>query len=156
MRLSFLGAVGGGTGSQFLLETSRARVLVDCGLFQGSPHEMAHNHAGFAFEARSLHAVVLTHAHLDHCGLLPMLTKAGYTGPILATAGTVELATLVLRDSGKLQQEQARRARRGRRDRTDHIEPLDSEEMARGGTDVESVIRAQPPAVVMHTFSANR
>jgi metallo-beta-lactamase family protein len=115
VKLTFLGAVTGVTGSQFLLETERARVLVDCGLFQGSPHETMHNRAGFAFDPRSLDAVLLTHAHLDHSGMLPLLSKSGYRGPILGTAGTVELATLVLRDSGKLQQEAAADARRARR-----------------------------------------
>ena len=165
MRLSFLGAVSGVTGSQFLLETQRARVLVDCGLFQGSPHEMAHNHAGFAFQPRSLDAVVLTHAHLDHCGMLPVLTKSGYSGPIFGTAGTVELATLVLRDSGKLQQEQARRRRRQARPAPDtHLEAAESEEKddaprigaapnpggvanPAGTPNVEHAIRSQPPAI---------
>jgi len=91
VRLSFLGAVSGVTGSQFLVETTQARVLIDCGLFQGSPHEMVHNRLGFAFPPDSLDAVLLTHAHLDHCGLLPLLAKAGYRGPIHGTAGTVEL-----------------------------------------------------------------
>jgi metallo-beta-lactamase family protein len=164
VRLTFLGAVTGVTGSQFLLETKRARVLVDCGLFQGSPHEMAHNHEGFAFQPASLDAVVLTHAHLDHCGMLPVLTRSGYRGPILATAGTVELATLVLRDSGKLQQDQARRRRHHQPGPAGHVEPAVSEEMEAtpapaGATDaaaaaatmpnVEHMIRSQPPSIVV-------
>jgi len=87
MRLSFLGAVGGVTGSQFLLETSRARVLVDCGMFQGSPSELVHNRVAFAFEPASLDAALLTHAHLDHCGLLPLLAREGFRGPIHVLGG---------------------------------------------------------------------
>jgi metallo-beta-lactamase family protein len=109
MQIHFLGGATTVTGSQFLLITERARVLIDCGMFQGSPNESIRNRIPFAFDPAELDAVLLTHAHLDHCGLLPLLVKAGYRGPIHATAGTVELATLVLLDSGKLQEEFAKR-----------------------------------------------
>src|SRR5262245_62155310 len=102
MYIQFLGGATTVTGSQFLLVTERARVLIDCGMFQGSPNESIRNRIPFAFDAGDLDAVVLTHAHLDHCGLLPLLVKAGFNGPIHATAGTTELASLVLLDSGKL------------------------------------------------------
>jgi len=103
--LQFLGAVGTVTGSQFLLTTSRARVLVDCGMFQGSPNEAIRNRIPLGFDPTELDAIVLTHAHLDHCGLIPHVVELGFTGPIWATKGTVELATLVLLDSGRLQEE---------------------------------------------------
>ena len=93
MRIHFLGGATTVTGSQFLLETDRARVLIDCGMFQGSPNEGSATGSPSGFEPAALDAVVLTHAHLDHCGLLPLLVKSGYRGPIHATAGTVELAT---------------------------------------------------------------
>ena len=109
MEIHFLGGATTVTGSQFLLETSRARVLIDCGMFQGSPNESVRNRIPFAYDPTTLDAVLLTHAHLDHCGLLPLLVKSGYTGKIHATAGTVELATLVLLDSGKLHEEFAKR-----------------------------------------------
>src|SRR6476659_9751501 len=109
MHIQFLGAATTVTGSQFLLVTERARVLIDCGMFQGSPNESIRNRIPFAYEPGELDAVLLTHAHLDHCGLLPLLVKSGYTGKIHATAGTVELATLVLLDSGKLHEEFAKR-----------------------------------------------
>ncbi|MFM2106657.1 MAG: hypothetical protein RL338_1689 [Chloroflexota bacterium] len=109
MDLHFLGAAGTVTGSQFLLETDRARVLIDCGLFQGSPAEGLRNRVPLAFDPRALDAIVLTHAHLDHCGLLPYVVARGYRGPVVATKGTIELAELVLLDSGKLQEEWARR-----------------------------------------------
>ena len=78
MRLQFLGAATTVTGSQFLLATDRARVLVDCGMFQGSPNEAAHNRVPFAFDPREIDALLLTHAHLDHCGLIPLLAREGF------------------------------------------------------------------------------
>ena len=101
--IQFLGAAGCVTGSQFLVTVGDRRVLVDCGMFQGSPEETARNRMPFAFEPSGLDAVLLTHAHLDHCGRLPALTRAGFTGPIHATRATVDLAEIVLRDSAKLQ-----------------------------------------------------
>jgi Cft2 family RNA processing exonuclease len=112
MQIHFLGGATTVTGSQYLLVTERARVLIDCGMFQGSPNESIRNRIPFAFKPSELDAVLLTHAHLDHCGLLPLLVKGGYTGPIHATAGTIELATLVLLDSGKLHEEFAKREAR--------------------------------------------
>jgi Cft2 family RNA processing exonuclease len=112
MDLQFLGAATTVTGSQFLLTTDRARVLIDCGMFQGSPNEVMRNRVPLAYEPDELDAILLTHAHLDHCGLLPMVVRAGYGGPIHATAGTAELARLVLLDSGKLQEEFAKRGRK--------------------------------------------
>jgi len=103
--IQFLGAAECVTGSQFLVSVGDRRVLVDCGMFQGSPEEVARNRLPFAFEADALDAAILTHAHLDHCGRLPALVKAGYSGPIHATRATVDLAEIVLRDSAKLQVE---------------------------------------------------
>jgi metallo-beta-lactamase family protein len=114
MQLSFLGGATTVTGSQFLLDTGDARVLIDCGMFQGSPNEIARNRVPFAYNPRDIDALLLTHAHLDHCGLIPLLTASGFTGPIYATAGTTELAGLILLDSAKLQGEFAKRATRRR------------------------------------------
>ena len=124
MKIQFLGAAGTVTGSQYLVTTQAGRILVDCGMFQGSPAEAARNRAGFAYDPATIDAVLLTHAHLDHCGMLPALVKGGYRGPIITTTGTRELAELVLLDSGKLQVQQAqahndrleREARREARD----------------------------------------
>jgi metallo-beta-lactamase family protein len=109
MELRFLGAATTVTGSQFLLTTARAKVLVDCGMFQGNPHEVDHNRVTPPYDPASIDALLLTHAHLDHCGLIPLIAKLGLRAPIFATAGTVELAGVVLLDSGKLQEEFARR-----------------------------------------------
>jgi Cft2 family RNA processing exonuclease len=119
MRLHFLGGATTVTGSQYLLETDRARVLVDCGMFQGSPNEAMRNRVPFAYDPKTIDIVLLTHAHLDHCGLIPHLVNEGYGGRIVATKGTCELAELVLLDSGKLQQEFAKREARWARKHPD-------------------------------------
>ncbi len=128
MHIHFLGGATTVTGSQFLLTTESARVLIDCGMFQGSPNESIRNRVPFGFDAKDLDAVVLTHAHLDHCGLLPLLVKAGYRGSIHATAGTVELATLVLLDSGHLHEEFAKREAKWERRHPDKVEADDRKE----------------------------
>ena len=112
MDLHFLGGATTVTGSQYLLETGRARVLIDCGMFQGSPNEAMRNRVPLAYDPKTLDVMLLTHAHLDHCGLIPHVINEGYRGRIIATAGTCELAGLVLLDSGKLQQEFAKREAR--------------------------------------------
>ncbi len=128
MQIQFLGGATTVTGSQFLLTTARARVLIDCGMFQGSPNESVRNRIPFAFEPGELDAVVLTHAHLDHCGLLPLLVKGGYAGPIHATGGTVELATLVLLDSGHLHEEFAKREARWEKRNPEKVDADDRKE----------------------------
>ncbi|MFL5646881.1 MAG: MBL fold metallo-hydrolase RNA specificity domain-containing protein [Chloroflexota bacterium] len=128
MQIQFLGGATTVTGSQFLLTTERAKVLIDCGMFQGSPNESIRNRIPFAFDPGELDAVLVTHAHLDHCGLLPLLVKSGYSGPIHATAGTVELATLVLLDSGKLHEEFAKREARWEKRHPDKVAADDRRE----------------------------
>jgi metallo-beta-lactamase family protein len=128
MQIQFLGGATTVTGSQFLLETEQARVLIDCGMFQGSPNESVRNRIPFAFDPAKLDAVVLTHAHLDHCGLLPLLVKGGFRGSIHATAGTVELATLVLLDSGHLHEEFAKREARWEKRHPDEVAADDRKE----------------------------
>jgi len=112
MRLHFLGAARTVTGSQYLLETDRARVVIDCGMFQGSPHDVLRNRVPFAYDPKTIDALLLTHAHLDHCGLIPHVSALGFSGPIYATRGTVELTRLVLLDSAKLQEEFAAKHQR--------------------------------------------
>src|SRR5215213_11874592 len=130
MDLQFLGGATTVTGSRFLLTTERARVLIDCGMFQGSPNESIRNRFPFTFDPGELDAVVLTHAHLDHCGLLPVLVREGFRGPIHATAGTVELATLVLLDSGHLHEEFAKREARWEKRHPDEVAADDAKETA--------------------------
>ena len=121
MEIHFLGGATTVTGSQHLLITERARVLIDCGMFQGSPNESIRNRMPFDFAPSTLDAVLLTHAHLDHCGLLPVLVREGYAGQIHTTAGTVELATLVLLDSGHLHEEFAKREARWEKRHPDKV-----------------------------------
>jgi len=128
MEIHFLGGATTVTGSQHLLVTERAKVLIDCGMFQGSPNESVRNRVPFAYDPADLDAVLLTHAHLDHCGLLPLLVKSGYRGPIHATAGTIELATLVLLDSGKLHEEFAKREARWEKRHPDAVAADDRKE----------------------------
>jgi Cft2 family RNA processing exonuclease/predicted lipoprotein with Yx(FWY)xxD motif len=127
MEIHFLGGATTVTGSQYLLETGQARILIDCGMFQGSPNESIRNRIPFEFDPTTLDAVLLTHAHLDHCGLLPLLVKVGYRGPILATPGTIELAGLVLLDSGKLHEEFAKRDARWEKRHPDEAAAEDRE-----------------------------
>jgi metallo-beta-lactamase family protein len=109
MRLSFHGADQDVTGSCHLLEAAGLQILIDCGLFQGDRTLVAENSAGFGFDAAAIDLVVLTHAHLDHCGRLPLLVRRGFKGEILATAATRDLAALVLLDAAHLQSEEAER-----------------------------------------------
>ena len=112
--LTFLGAAGTVTGSQYLLETDHHRVLVDCGMFQGLKSLRMRNWARLPVQPASVESVVLTHAHLDHCGLLPRLVANGFGGRIVCTPGTADLCRLVLSDAAHLQEEDARRANKGR------------------------------------------
>lgn len=106
--LNFLGAIQQVTGSCYLIESrDGARVLLDCGMRQGRREEEDGNHAPFAFDPHRLDAVVISHAHIDHTGLLPKLTAAGYRGPIFATDATCELMELMLLDSAFLQEKDA-------------------------------------------------
>lgn len=130
MQLSFFGAAGTVTGSRFLLDTGRARLLVDCGLFQGLKVLRLRNRAPFPVEPGSIDAVVLTHAHLDHSGWLPVLVREGFRGPIHCTQPTAELAPILLADSGRIQEEDARYANRKGFSRHHPALPLYTEEDA--------------------------
>src|SRR3954453_9275879 len=129
LTLHFLGAAETVTGSQYLLDTGRAKVLIDCGMFQGPPEERIRNAVPFAYDPKEVDAMLLTHAHLDHCGQIPRLVKSGFAGPIYATAGTIELAALVLLDSGKLQQEFAKREMRWERRHPDKAATEDRDQL---------------------------
>ena len=112
--LRFLGAAGTVTGSRYLLEIGRRRILVDCGLFQGFKQLRARNRKPFPVRPSTIDTVLLTHAHLDHSGYLPALIRAGYRGRVICTSATAELCGLILPDSGHIQEEEAPyAARRG-------------------------------------------
>ncbi|MDD3762940.1 MAG: MBL fold metallo-hydrolase [Pseudomonadota bacterium] len=112
MKIGFYGATGTVTGSKYLVRTGEARVLVDCGLFQGYKQLRLRNWSHLPFDVRALDAVILTHAHLDHTGYLPLLVKNGFSGPVHCTPATYDLCKILLPDSGRLQEEDAARANR--------------------------------------------
>ncbi len=107
MKLTFLGAAGTVTGSKTLFQHKKDRFLIDCGLFQGYKNLRQLNWIAFPFDPSALNAVVLTHAHIDHSGALPLLMKHGFKGPIYATPSTIELCHILLPDSAQLQEEEA-------------------------------------------------
>ncbi len=129
--LRFLGAAQTITGSRFLLRTKGTRTLIDCGLFQGGRSLKQRNWRDFPVSPSRIDAVVLTHAHLDHSGYLPRLLKQGFRGPVYCTAATAELLSLLLPDSGRLQEEDAEYANKKKYSRHDPALPLYTEEEAR-------------------------
>ena len=128
MRINFHGAAHTVTGSQHLLEINGHRLLLDCGLYQGRRSETYLRNLNFAYDPRSVDAVILSHAHIDHCGNLPNLVQDGYEGPIYAVPATVDLATIMMADSGRIQESDAEFVNRKRLARDEElIEPLYTE-----------------------------
>lgn len=125
--ITFHGAARTVTGSKHLIETNGKKILVDCGLFQGSSELGQRNWFPFPFEPRDLDAVVITHAHMDHIGMLPKLARDGYQGPIYATPATIALAKISLPDGGRIQEEDARYANRKRTSQHSPALPLYTE-----------------------------
>ena len=128
MKISFHGADHQVTGSCHLLECNGKRILIDCGMFQGGRELAEENAEAFGFEAADIDYLLLTHAHLDHCGRIPLLTKRGFKGEIITTSASRELAHLVLLDSAHLQEEEAayqsRKAARRHNHHNKEIKPL--------------------------------
>ncbi|MGZ4955109.1 MAG: MBL fold metallo-hydrolase, partial [Methylobacter sp.] len=138
--LTFLGATGQVTGSCYLLETDSSRILLDCGMFQGSRETEKQNEADFPFDPAGIDAVVLSHAHLDHCGRLPKLVKDGFKGPVFLTEASFRLLELMLMDAAHLQLrdtewENKRRERAGK----PLLEPLYTE------ADVKALLTLRQP-----------
>lgn len=122
--LRFLGGAETVTGSRTLLDTGDERILIDCGMFQGRKELRLLNWEPFPIEPETIDAVLLTHAHLDHCGFLPRLVRRGFRGPVYCTEATRRLAQIVLADSAKLQEEQASHANRHGYSKHDPAVPL--------------------------------
>lgn len=127
MKITPLGAAGEVTGSSFLVESGGKKFLVDCGLFQGDPESEERNRS-FSFDPREIETVFLTHAHLDHCGRLPLLFKKGFRGKIYSTKATRDLAQFILLDAAKVQEEDfLRQSRKKKRAGEEALPPLYSE-----------------------------
>lgn len=131
MQVQFLGGAGTVTGSKYLLRSAGAKVLVDCGLFQGFKQLRERNWAGLPVDPSTLDAVVLTHAHLDHSGYLPLLVRSGFRGKIFCSAATHDLCKILLPDSGHLQEEDAAFLNRHRLTKHSPALPLYTEQDAR-------------------------
>jgi metallo-beta-lactamase family protein len=138
-KLTFLGAAGTVTGSKYLIEAANKRLLIDCGIFQGTPELSDRNYKPLPIDPKTFDYVVLTHAHLDHTGWLPCLVRDGYRGPIFANPATIDLAALLLKDSAHLQEEDAERARAKGYSRHANPQPLYTAE------DVDPVFRSIKP-----------
>jgi metallo-beta-lactamase family protein len=134
VRLKFLGAAQSVTGSKYLLEIDKQKILIDCGLFQGQKELRLRNWESLPVEARSIHTVIITHAHIDHIGYLPRLVKDGFRGKIICTHATEDLMKIMLKDAAKLQEEEAEFAFKRGYSKHNKPEPLFTEK------DVEQVL----------------
>ena len=134
--IEFWGGVGTVTGSKYLVATDKARVLVDCGLFQGLKELRDRNWQDPPFDPNALNAVLITHAHIDHTGYLPRLVKQGFRGPVYCSRGTADLLKIMLPDSGRLQEEEADYRNRHKLTKHDPALPLYTERDAYDALDL--------------------
>ncbi len=147
MKITLYGAAGDVTGSAYYIQTELASFLIDFGTFQGSKEENSHNSIFPPIDCTKLNAVLLTHAHLDHSGRLPLLTKRNYSNPIYATPSTIELAELILLDSVKVQTSEQERINRKRTKMG-----LQPEEMPYSESDVQQVLKLFKPIPYNQSF----
>jgi metallo-beta-lactamase family protein len=148
-KLTFLGAAGTVTGSKYLVEAGGKRLLIDCGIFQGSNELSDRNYQPLSIDPKTIDYVVLTHAHLDHTGWLPCLVKAGYHRPIFANPATIDLTNLLLKDSAHLQEEDTLNARKHGYSRHADPQPLYTT------ADVDPVLRLLKPVPRKGTFEVS-
>lgn len=157
MKIHFEGSARTVTGSQHLLEINGSRILLECGMFQGRRADTYQVNRNFPFDPKSLDAVILSHAHIDHSGNLPNLVKQGYNGPIYATPATTDLADIMLRDSGHIQESDAeyvskKRARKGQPPVEPLYTKLDAERVAEYMVDKDYEQPFQPASGVTARF----
>jgi metallo-beta-lactamase family protein len=147
MNITFLGGTETVTGSKYLVETSTTKILVDCGLYQGYKWLRARNREPLPLDLKSLDAVVLTHAHLDHSGFIPAIYKQGYRGPIYTHEATVSLCSILLPDSGHIQEDDAKFYAKHKLSKHEHPEPLYDKETA------EACLSLFQPVIFNEEFS---
>ncbi len=148
MKVMFHGAAGEVTGSCHEVEAAGHRLLLDCGMIQGSEQDEARNAEPFAFDIAGIDAVVLSHAHIDHCGRLPVLVRRGYRGPIYTQAATADLLRIMLEDAAALARMDADRDNRHRRDgRADHAPLFDVDDVHRVLRQVRSLAYGEPETI---------
>lgn len=144
MRITFFGAAGGVTGSKHLLEIEGFKLLLDCGLHQGKRQEANQLNRSLPFEAKDINAVILSHAHADHCGTLPVLVKNGYLGKIYSTSATADVAGYILQDSAKIQEQDTNYINDHMKAGQEPIYPLYTQE------DVEATLKHFEPVSYFH------
>jgi metallo-beta-lactamase family protein len=154
MKLSFLGGVGTVTGSKYLLESNGKKILVDCGLFQGRKEYRLRNWAALPLDPKTITAVLVTHAHIDHTGYIPLLIKNGFNGPIYTTQATIDLCKILLPDSGYLQEEDAKRSNRYGYTKHAPALPLYTQEEAIRALDYFKPVNFGNPLKIFEDFQA--
>lgn len=130
LKIKFCGAAKEVTGSKHLIEFNGKKILLDCGMFQGKRKEAAEKNAVFPFDPKEIDVVILSHAHIDHCGSLPMLVKQGYSGPIYSTFATRDLCNYMLMDSAFIQEKEAEYLAKNKKEVVDHLYTIKDAENA--------------------------
>ncbi|HHF0526365.1 TPA: MBL fold metallo-hydrolase RNA specificity domain-containing protein [Legionella anisa] len=153
MKLTFLGATQTVTGSKYLLTVNSKKILIDCGLFQGYKELRLRNWAPLPVNPADIDAVIITHAHIDHTGYLPLLIKNGFQGKIYATPGTKALCSILLPDSGHLQEEEARLANKYGFSKHQPALPLYTEQEARTALHYFETVDFNAPYPLFNEFS---
>jgi metallo-beta-lactamase family protein len=155
MQLTFIGATGTVTGSKYLLTDGDKNILIDCGLFQGYKELRLRNWATLPIDPHTIDAVVLTHAHIDHSGYIPLLIKHGFRGKIYCTPATKDLCAILLPDSGYLQEEEARLANKFHSSKHNPALPLYTKEEALESLKYFSAVDFDSPLKLFKTFTIN-